>query len=192
MGKETKALYSTLIKMLNEERTRKPPENKPLDYITQQAIAGADKLKGRDYRSLGDDGNMFFDFELPAEQQKKRAMAYNANQTGTFALAGGGAAGGTKAHGLQDKFLKDKFARDTAQNFQNNIQGAASNIRGGLATAAGGVSDANAQEINRRMAVMNSFGDLYKFKKGTNSQGGMLGSIIGAGAGVASAAITKW
>lgn len=177
--------------MMNEERNRKPAENKPLDYITQQAIAGADILKSRDYRNLSKDGNMFFDFQLPAEQQKARAMAYNANQTGTFGLANSGS-GETKAASIQDKFLKDKFARDTAQNFQDNIQQAGANIRGGLATAAGGVSDANAQELNRRMAIMNQFSDLYKFKKQANSSGGILGGILGAGASVASAAITKW
>lgn len=191
MGKQTKALYNTLIQMLNEERNRKPPENKPLDYITQQAIAGADLLKSRDYRNLAKDGNMFFDYQLPAEQQKARAMAYNANQTGTFGLSNNGA-GQSKATALQDKFLKDKFARDTSQNFQDNIQQSASNIRGGLATAAGGVADSNSAEVNRRMAIMNQFSDLYKFKKQANSQGGMLGSILGAGATVGAAAISKW
>lgn len=190
MGAQTKALYNQLIAMMNEERTRKAPENKPLDYITQQALAGAEKLKSRDYRSLGDDGNMFFDFQLPAEQMKARAKAFNANQTGIFGLAdNAGAGAGTK---LASSYLKDKFARDTAQNFQNNIQQAGANIRGGLATAAGGVADANAQEMNRRLAIMNQFSDLYKFKKQANSSGGILGGILGAASSVGAAAITKW
>lgn len=192
MGKETKQLYQTMIKLLNQQMNQPKPENKPLDYLTQQAIQGADLLKSRDYRDLSKNGNMFFDFQLPAEQQKARAMAYNANQTGTFALGSGGNSGATKAFGLQDKFLKDKFARDTAQNFQDNIQQAGANIRGGLATAAGGTADANAQEIARQQAILGSFTDLYKFKKSTNQAAttGLMSGIIG-GVGSALAGV-KW
>jgi hypothetical protein len=182
MGKETKQLYQTVIKLLNQQMSQKPPENKPLDYITQQSIAGADLLKSRDYRNLGKDGNMFFDFQLPAEQQKARAMAYNANQTGTFGLADN--AGQGSAAQLASQYLKDKFARDTSQNFQDNIQQAGANIRGGLATAAGGVAGANAQEIARQQAILGQFADLYKFKKGTNqaASSGILSGIIGGAA----------
>jgi hypothetical protein len=192
MGKETKQLYKTLIDLLNKQANQPKPENKPLDYITQQALAGADLLKSRDYRNLSKDGNMFFDFQLPAEQAKRREMLYNANQTGVFGMADNSGAG--KATALASEFLKNKSANDDAQNFQNNIAGAAANIRGGLATAAGGVGAANDAETQRRMAIINSFSDLYKFKKSTNqaASSGLWSGIIGAGAGAASAAITKF
>lgn len=156
-------------------------------------MAAAELLKSRDYRNLNKDGNMLLNFEMPAEEQRKREILTNASKSGTFGLADNASAG--KATALAGQYMQDKFARDSAQNFQNNIQRAGDTTRGVLATAAGGTADANALEQQRRLAALNSLGSLYNTQKSTNSQGGagILGGILGAGAGVASAAIEqKW
>lgn len=178
--------------MLKAQQNAPKPENKALSYIEQQALQGADLLKSRDYRDLGKNGNVFFDFQLPAEQAKQREMYANANQTGTFAMSDNAGAGA--ATSLQSQFLKDRAGRDSSQGFQDNIQRAAGNIHGGLATAASGVAGANDAETQRQMAILNSFTDLYKFKKQANAAGGigMLSSILGGAASVGSAALGAW
>ena len=58
-----------------------------------------------------------------------------------------------------------------------------------------GVAGANDAETQRQMAILNSFSDLYKFKKSTNQAAstGLWSSVIGGAATAASAGMgTAW
>jgi hypothetical protein len=190
IGKKTKALYEELLKQIRAMQAAPKPENKPLDLMTQQAMEAAELLKSRDYNNLNKNGNMLLNFEMPAEQQRKRFLTTNAAKGGTFSLAdNSGATGATKIAG---QYMQDRFARDTAQNFQDNIQRAGDTTRATLATAAGGVMDANSLEQQKRLAAMNALGSLYHTQKSVNSSNNPLGAILGGAATVGASAITKW
>lgn len=133
-SKIEKALLATIQQMQAEIKKMSDPANNPAQqYLTNEAIAGADWLKKGDFSQLPK--GMYFDFKNPVEQNEQYKKLANVNQGGTFALADGSGRG--DAQGIQSKYLSDKFARDASQNYQDNIANAAGNIRSGLGAAAG-------------------------------------------------------
>lgn len=151
-----------------------PKSNPAQDYLSTEALAGADYLKKGEFSKLP--RGMFFNFQMPAEQINQYKKYADVNQGGTFGLANNG--GRSKATALQGQYLKDKFARDAGQNYQNNISDAATNIRGGLAQAAGASS-------NNASAVTSALGNLYNSipryaPKKPFDFGSTIGGILGA------------
>jgi hypothetical protein len=154
-----------------------PKSNPYQEFLGQQAIEGANWLKKGEYGQLPK--GMFFNFQQPSEMNEQYKKLANVNQGGTFALAQGNEGGKTSAQSLQGKYLADRFARDASQNYQNNISDASSNIRGALGQAAGATSQ-------NQSAVVNALGSLYQMAPKKTSP---WGSILGAGAQIASAFI---
>ena len=128
-SKEEKALYNKIMSLIDVQM--QPQSNPAQDFLTNQALAGADYLNKGDFSSLPK--GMYFDFELPSEQLKNYKNLTNAGAEGTFAL-------GADDGGLQKNYLSDKFARDASLNYQNNIKDASDNIKAGLSQAAGAKS----------------------------------------------------
>lgn len=182
MGKKQDAIYSQLLAAIT--KLQNPESNKAQNFLTTEAMAGADFLKKGDFSQLPK--GMFFDFKMPGEMMTAYKKAINVNQGGTFALAGGagGDMGGrTKAQGLQSKYLSDKFARDSAQNYQDNISNAGGNIRNSLAQAAGATTQ-------NQMGVIGALQGLYGSP--ALNKPGIGGQLLGMAANLGSAAITKW
>lgn len=186
MGKETKALYAKLTQMLDKQMNTPPPVNKAQEYLTNQSLQAAKDFETSNFATLPK--NMFMNFQRPAEQRQQRELLMNAGTTGTFGLADAG--GQTASTRIQNEYLKDRFARDTSQNFQDNIGAAAANIQNALANASGAEAGRIAWEDQRMMGVTGMLSNLYQFKKQTNQQGNLFGTILGAGAQVAGAALT--
>jgi len=180
MGKKQDAIYSQLLAAIT--KLQNPENNKAQNFLTTEAMAGAEFLKKGDFSQLPK--GMFFDFKMPAEMMNAYKKAINVNQGGTFALAGGGGGdmgGRTKAQSLQSKYLSDKFARDSAQNYQDNIANAAGNIRGSLAQAAGATTQNQMGVIG---ALQGLYGSPALNKPGIGGQLlGMAGSLGGAALG---------
>lgn len=182
MSKEQKALYAKLTSMIDQ--MSRPQSNPAQNYLTNEALAGANWLKAGDYSSLPK--GMFFNFEMPQEQLDRYKKAANVSQGGTFALAanapGGDVNGRTSATNLQGKYLQDKFARDSGLNYQNNVANAAQNVYGALGQSANATSQNQANVVN---ALQGAFSSLPQHQS-------VWGSILGAVGGLGSAAISKW
>lgn len=183
VGKKKK-LYNQIIAMLNDMRRRLPTPNPAQDILTQQAIQGANYLKGRDYRNLSQAPGVFFDFQAPADQRRQYETMANASQTGTFALADN--AGRSKATALAGDYLRDKFARDAAVNYQGNIMNAGNMIRGALGQSSDAAARAAAMDDQRRQAILNSLTSMYNAQA---SRPSIWGQILGTAGQVGSAAI---
>jgi hypothetical protein len=176
MSKEEKAMWAQMQAMLAQ--LQNPKSNPAQDFLTNEAIAGANFMKAGEFGQLPK--GMFFDFKGPQEQVNQYKKYANVNQGGTFALANGQGsnAGRTAATGLQGKYLADKFARDAGQNYQDNIAMASNKIQGALGQAAG-AKNGNDAAI---MAAMQNMMQLAPKKTG-----GGLGGLLGLGASIASA-----
>ncbi len=169
MSKEQKALYAQMTAMLAQMQN--PATNPAQQYLTNEALAGADYLKKGDFSTLPK--GMFFDFKMPQEDIARYKKLTNVNQGGTFALANNmGAGGRSKAQALQGKYLSDRFARDTQQNYQDNISKASGNIRGGLQQAAG-------YKTNQDSAIMSALNQTYQHAPKGFNWGSLLGGIGG-------------
>lgn len=164
IGKKQDKIFAQLTAAI--AAMQNPKSNEAQNYLTQDAIAGAEWLKKGDFSSLPK--GQFFDFQMPQQQLDQYKKFANVNQGGTFAL--GDTGGRSAATSLQGKFLKDKFARDAGQNYQNNISGAAGNIRGALGQAAGAKGQTDANVIS---ALQGLFGSPALNKPS------QLGSILG-------------
>lgn len=177
MSREEKALYAQLTAAI--AAMQNPKTNPAQEYLTQNAIAGADFLKKGDFSQLPK--GQFFNFELPAQQNEMYKKYANVNQGGTFALANNQSEQGPKSQAqvLQSKYLSDRFARDASQNYQNNISNAAQNITGSLQQASGYQTNLDSNVINSLSGLFNS--PILK------KQGIPWGSILGAGATVGAA-----
>lgn len=174
MSKEQKALYAQMTAMLAQMQN--PKTNPAQEYLTNEALQGAEFLKKGEFSALPK--GMYFDFKMPQEDILKYKKLTNVGQGGTFALANNSAGGRGKAQALQGKYLGDRFARDTMQNYQDNISGAARNIRGGLQQASG-------YQTNQQGAIMNALSQTYQHApKGFN-----WGSLLGGIGGIASSFI---
>lgn len=180
---QSKDIYKALMAYIQNLQTQPSPSNPAQDRITEQSLKGSKWLEGRDFRNMKDAG-MFFDFEQPAEQEKRQNMIANSFQGGTFGMADN--AGESAATRLEGKYLSDRRARDDSANFQQNIEGAAAGVKQGLVESSNATLQANSLDQSRRLAALNSLTSMYNRPQ----QPGILGSIIGAGAGVAGAAIT--
>lgn len=182
MGKKSDKIYAELLASI--KAMQNPASNPAQNYLTQEAMAGADFLKKGEYSQLPK--GMFFNFKNPTEQLEQYKKFANVNQGGTFALAngqGGDMGGRTKATDLQGKYLKDRFARDAGQNYQDNISLAAGNIQGALGQAAGAKGQTDANVIS---ALQNLYGSPALNKPS------IWGSVIGAAGSLGAAAISKW
>lgn len=182
MGKKQNAIYEQLLASI--KAMQNPASNPAQNYLTQEAMAGADFLKKGEYSQLPK--GMFFNFKNPTEQLDQYKKFANVNQGGTFALAngqGGDMSGRSKATDLQGKYLRDRFARDSSQNYQDNISLAAGNIQGALGQAAGAKGQTDANVIS---ALQNLYGSPAL------NRPSIWGSVLGAVGGVASSALGGW
>ena len=177
MGKKQDKVYAELMAMIKSMQD--PAKNPAQQYLTNEALAGAEFLKKGEYGQLPK--GMFFNFQGPAEQIKQYQKFANVGREGTFGLGDGGGMGA--AMDTQSKFLGDRFARDAAQNYQNNIAGAAADIRGGLASAAGAKSS-NDQAI---IGALQGVGNLPFLNKP-----GMGGALLGLAGSLGGAALGAW
>lgn len=185
MGTRQNQIYSQLLAAIT--KLQNPESNQAQNFLTQEAMAGANFLKKGDFSQLPK--GMFLDFKMPAEMVNAYKRAINVNQGGTFALAGGagGDMGGrTNAQALQSKYLSDKFARDSAQNYQDNISNAAGNIRGALAQSAGATAQNQMGVIG---ALQGLYGSPALNKPGI---GGQLLGMAGALGGGALSSLKSW
>lgn len=179
MGKKQTAIYNQLLAAIN--KLQNPASNPAQQYLTNEALAGADWLKKGEFSSLPK--GMFFDFKAPAQNIKDYNKYANVSTDGTYALGGGDGTGGrTNAQGLQSKYLADKFARDASQNYQDNISNAAGNIRSAL----GGAANANAQNSQQ---VISALGGLFG-SPALNRQSGW-GGVLGILGGLGSSALNR-
>lgn len=176
MGKKQDQIYAQMLATLKS--LQNPKHNPAQDYLTNEALAGADWLKKGDYSQLPK--GMFFDFEMPSEMVKRYNSAANVGREGTFAL--GDNSGMGNAMNLQSKYLADKFARDAGLNYQQNVANAAGNIRSGLGAASAAQSGNDAAI----MSALNMMGNLPFVNKS-----GMMGSLLGLAGGLGSAALGK-
>lgn len=188
IGKQTKALYNQLIGLINQQINKPAQVNEPQKFLTDKAMQAAKDMETNDFSTMPK--NMFFNFQRPAEQKKQYEMLANASQTGTFGLADNG--GASKSTQIQTGYMKDKFARDAAQNFQDNIGAGAASVQNALGQASGAEMQRIGMDDNRMNGIISQLSNLYQFKKQANSQGGMLGGILGMAGQLGSAAITKW
>lgn len=182
MGRKQNEIYNQLLASI--KAMQNPANNAAQNFLTTEAMAGADFLKKGEYSQLPK--GMFFNFKNPTEQLDQYKKFANVNQGGTFALAngaGGDMSGRSKATDLQGKYLKDRFARDASQNYQDNISLAAGNIQGALGQAAGAKGQTDANVIS---ALQNLYGS-----PALNKPSGW-GSILGMAGQLGSAAISKW
>lgn len=151
MGKKDKALEALIRQMQAQIAAMQNPASNPAQqYLTNEALAGADWLKKGEYRSLPK--GMFFNFKQPTEQLEQYKKYADVNQGGTFALSDNSGMG--KAGAIQKNYLTDKFARDASQNYQDNITGAAHDIRGALHSAA----DAKGSQDSRIFGALQGIG----------------------------------
>lgn len=182
MGKKERMLQQAIDAMKAEIAALKNPANNPAQqYLTNEALAGAEFLKKGEYSSLPK--GMFFDFQAPAANIDRYKKMVNVGQGGTFAL--GDNAGMGNAMATQKNYLSDKFARDEANNYQNNIREAAGTIRGALGGAAGAKSDNDARILQALQGMTGAIGQMPQSQS-------KLGSILGLIGGIGSSAITKW
>ncbi len=177
LSKEEKALYAQLTAAISHMQD--PHSNPAQEYLSNQAIAGADWLNKGDYSQLPK--GMFFDFSMPAAQDETYKKLSNVSQGGTFALADSGGRGAATQN--QNKYLQDRFARDASQNYQDNISKAAGNIQGGLAQASG----ANVQNQQGVISALSSLFNSDKLKK-TSIWGDLFKTIGGIGSSALTAA----
>jgi len=174
MGKKEDAAIAAQLAQLQAAITQmqNPASNPAQQFLTQQALEGANYFKKGEYSNLPK--GMFFDFKMPQEDILKYKKLTNVNQGGTFALAGNNTGGRGSAQALQGKYLSDRFARDTQQNYQDNISNAAKNVQGGLAQAAGHQSQNNAQVVS---ALSSMYSNMANQPKKPSAWGSVLGAI---------------
>lgn len=176
-SKTEKALMAALAQMQAQITKMGEPSNNPAQqYLTNEALAGADWLKKGDYSQLPK--GMFFDFKGPVEQNTQYKKALNVNQGGTFALGDGAGAG--QAMGIQKQYLSDKFARDASQNYQDNVSNAATNVRGGLASAAGAKSNNDQAVMSALQGMTGILGSIPQKQPWYSGLMGAVGNIGGA------------
>lgn len=173
MGKKQNAVYAEMMALL--KKMQNPEENKAQNFLTTEALAGADWLKKGDFSQLPK--GMFFDFQMPAEQMRQYEKASNVGRTGTFALGDHGGMGA--AVKTQSQFLGDKFARDAAQNYQNNVRGVGDKVQNSLIQASGAKSQNDSAVIT---ALQNLYGSPALNKPGVG--GALIGAIGGIGGGL--------
>lgn len=186
VSKKQDAIYNSLLAAI-ANMNKPPPENKAQNYLTDQAVAGAEFLKKGEFNQMPK--GMFFNFDTPVQQLDTYKKLSNVNQGGTFALANGGAdvGGRSNATQLQGKYLTDKFARDASQNYQNNITNAAGNIQGALNQASNAQFGANGQLMSNNANVASAYGNLL----GSNylNKPSIWSSVLGAVGQIGSSAI---
>lgn len=176
MSKAEKQLFSQLQATI--ANLQNPKSNPAQDYMSTQALQGAQFLQGNDYGTLPK--GLFFNFDTPATAINQYKKYSNVGQGGTFALADN--AGRGQAQQLQGKYLQDKFARDASQNFQNNIANASGNIQNALSQSAGATNENQINSINALSSLFNS----PKLKK-TSIWGTLLGQVGQLGSAAMSA-----
>lgn len=181
-SKAEKRMEAMIAQMQAQISKMSEPKNNPaLDFLTNEALSGAEYLKKGDYSQMPK--GMFFDYKNPVEQNQQYKKAINVNQGGTFALADNGGAG--NAMGLQKQFLSDKFARDSAQNYQDNISNSAGSIRSALGGVASGKGEQDTRIMSAMQGLTGILGAMPEKKKWWES-------IIGPAAGIAGSLITKF
>jgi hypothetical protein len=179
MSKQEKALYAQLTAAITAMQN--PKTNPAQDYLTTQALSGADWINKGEFSSLPK--GMFFDFQAPAQQIEQYKKYADVGQGGTFALADNAGRGAATQN--QSQYLKDRFARDASQNYQTNVANAAGNIQGALGQAAG-AKTGNDQAV---IGALNSLFNSDKLKK-TSIWGSLLGTIGQIGSSALGAAGT--
>jgi len=177
-SKTEKALLAAIAQMQAQiAKMQEPSSNPAQQYLTNEALAGAEYFKKGDFSQKPK--GMFFDYQMPAEQNEQYKKMANISQGGTFALGDSG--GQTGAQGIQTKYLSDKFARDASQNYQNNVKDAASNVRGGLGAAAGAKSQNDGQIMSALQGLTGVLGSMPQktpwWQTLLGSAGGMLGGL---------------
>lgn len=166
MASKTKALLAAIEGMKAQiAKMQEPSQNPAQQFLTNEALTGAEWLKKGDYSQKP--AGMFFDFKGPAEQIEQYKKFSNVSQDGTYALAAGGGGATTndgggrgEAQNLQNKYLQDKFARDASQNYQDNISNAAGNIRAGLGAAADAKSGLDSRVISAMSGLTGILGSM--------------------------------
>lgn len=180
-SKTEKALLAAIEGMKAQiAKMQEPSQNPAQQYLTNEALSGAEWLKKGDYSQKPT--GMFFDFKGPAEQIEQYKKYSDVSQDGTFALADG--AGRGEAQNLQNKYLKDKFARDASQNYQDNISNAAGNIRAGLGAAADAKSGLDTRVMSAMQGLTGILGSMPQKTPWWQS-------ILGAGAGIVGSALSN-
>lgn len=177
---QTQALYNQLLAQITA--LQNPKSNPAQDYLSNQALAGADFLQKGEFSTLPK--GMFFDFKMPAAQLDQYKKFANVNQGGTFALSNGDNTGRSAASGVQSKYLSDKFARDASQNYQDNITNASGNIQNALAQSAGASSQNSS-------AIINALGGMYNTLVNKPKSPSIWGGILSAAGQIGAAAIPK-
>jgi len=148
MSKEGRAIFAKLTAALDKQAN--PAENPAQQFLTNQALAGADFINKGDFRTLPK--GQYFNFEMPEEQLKQYKEAVNVGNEGSFALGDNEGAG--KSMELSKQYLIDKFARDSSLNFQNNIAQANENVNQGLQQASGYQTNQNSAVISALQGAM--------------------------------------
>jgi hypothetical protein len=144
-SKDKKKAAKTLEDLTKKIADLSNPESNPAqNYLTQEAIQGAEYFKKGDYSSVPK--GMFFNFQSPVDQMKQFDNYSNVGKEGNYALADNEGMG--NAISLAGDYRKNLFARDASQNFQNNIAGASDTIRGALGQASGAKGATDASTIN--------------------------------------------
>lgn len=149
-----------------------PASNPAQQYLTNEALAGAEWFKKGDFREKPK--GMFFDFKMPSEQNDQYKKFANVNQGGTFAL--GDNSGSGQAMGIQKQYLGDKFARDASQNYQDNVANAGQNVRGGLGAAAGAKSQNDSAVMSALQGMTGILGQMPQKEPWWKS---VLGGVMG-------------
>lgn len=178
MGKKTERMLRDAIAQMQAQiaQMQRPESNPAQQYLTNQALEGAEWMKKGDYSQLPK--GMFFDFKTPVEETDRYKKLVNINQGGTFALGDGAGAG--KAMKIQNQYLTDKFARDASQNYQDNVSNAGMKIRGGLEQAAGAKSGQDAAVISALQGLTSSLSSMPQKTPWWQTLLGQSGSIVGS------------
>jgi len=181
-SKTEKALLAAIEGMKAQiAKMQEPSQNPAQQFLTNEALSGADWLKKGDYSQKP--AGMFFDFKGPAEQVEQYKKFSNVSQDGTYALADGGGRG--EAQNLQKQYLNDKFARDASQNYQDNISNAAGNVRAGLGAAADAKSGLDTRVMSAMQGLTGILGSMPQKTPWWQS-------ILGPAAQIGSSLITKF
>lgn len=181
-SKTEKALLAAIAQMQTQIAQMQDPKSNPAQqYLTNEALAGADWLKKGDYSQLPK--GMFFDFQMPSEQNRQYKKMIDVGQGGTFALSDNSGRG--QAQDIQKQYLSDKFARDASQNYQTNVANAAQNVRGGLQAAAGSKSQNDQAIMSALHGLTGTLASIPKkepwWKSVVSGGLGALGQWAGAG-----------
>lgn len=177
MGKMSKQVQAQLLAAITAMQN--PKNNEAQNFLTTEAMAGADVLKKGDYSQLPK--GMFFNFKSPIEEMKQYDNLQNVGAEGTYALGDNEGAG--KAMALAGDYRKNMFANQRANNYQDNVSNAATNIRAGLGQAAGAKGETD-------RAVIDSLQSFYGSIPKTSGFMSVLGPALGMAGQLGAAAIT--